>query len=281
VRPILFRLHDSVVFSHAVFILLGTAIALFVSVRAAQRAGRWDQDFLIIVAGGLVGAAVLARYGLVLRYLQDANAPTLRGFLAYGGKSLLGGLAGAYGGVVITKRIIGYRRRTGDLLLPGVALGMAIGRIGCFLAERPGTVSLVPWAVRVPREAVSRIPNCPACVDGLPMHPSFLYESAFLAIAAWLAFRTVRRPVLPAPWMIEGDLFKLFLLAYASFRFFVEFVRGNPVMAFGLSGSQLMVLPSALVLATYFHLRRRGGRPRRPRSPFPEEHRRAARNAPP
>ena len=66
--------------------------------------------------------------------------------------------------------------------------------------------------------------------------------------------------MLPAPWMREGDLFKLFLLAYATFRFFVEFVRGNPVMAFGLSGSQLTVLPSALVLATYFHLRRRGSR---------------------
>jgi phosphatidylglycerol---prolipoprotein diacylglyceryl transferase len=261
VRPILFRLHDSAVYSHWVFILLGTAVALLVSVREARRAGRWDQDLLVIIAGGLVGAALLARYGLVLRYLQDANEPTLRGFLSYGGKSLLGGLAGAYGGVVITKRLIGYRRRTGDLLLPGVALGMAIGRIGCFLAERPGTVTAMPWAVRVPRDAAARIANCPACAAGLPMHPSFLYESAFLALATWMAFRAVRRPALPAPWMREGDLFKLFLLAYATFRFFVELVRGNPVMAFGLSGSQLMVLPSALVLAAYFHVRRRGSRP--------------------
>jgi prolipoprotein diacylglyceryltransferase len=56
--------------------------------------------------------------------------------------------------------------------------------------------------------------------------------------------------------MVEGDLFKLFLLVYAVFRFFVELVRGNPVMGFGLSGSQLMVLPSSIVLAMYF-LRRR------------------------
>jgi phosphatidylglycerol---prolipoprotein diacylglyceryl transferase len=119
----------------------------------------------------------------------------------------------------------------------------------------------MPWAVRVPRDAAARIANCPACAAGLPMHPSFLYESAFLALATWMAFRAVRRPALPAPWMREGDLFKLFLLAYATFRFFVELVRGNPVMAFGLSGSQLMVLPSALVLAAYFHVRRRGSRP--------------------
>ena len=57
--------------------------------------------------------------------------------------------------------------------------------------------------------------------------------------------------------MVEGDLFRTFLLAYALFRFFVEFVRGNPVMAFGLSGSQLTVLPAVLILAAYFLRRRR------------------------
>jgi prolipoprotein diacylglyceryltransferase len=57
---------------------------------------------------------------------------------------------------------------------------------------------------------------------------------------------------LPAAWMQEGDLFKLFLAAYAVVRLVVEQVRGNPVMAFGLSGSQLMVLPAIAALAIYF-----------------------------
>ena len=257
-RPILFWLGDTAVWSHAVFVALGLLIALVVSWRVARRQGRANQELLWIVAGGLVGAALMTRFGLVLRYLQDAAEPSVAGFLRSGGRTLLGGLAGGYAGVVLTKRLIGYRRATGDIFAPGVALGMAVGRIGCFLAERPGTVTAMPWGVRVQPDAAARIPRCAACLSGAPMHPSFLYEILFLLVAAWALFALSRRRRPPAAWMVEGDAFRGFLLAYAVFRFFVELVRGNPAMAFGLSGSQLMVLPSAVVLALYFARRRRG-----------------------
>ena len=259
-RPILLHAGTYVIYSHAVFVVLGVAVALTVSWRMAARVGRADQDFLMIIAGGLVGAAILARYGLVFRYLSQAHDPSFRGFLDYGGKSLLAGLAGAYAGVVITKRLIGYRRQTGDVLIPGAALGIAIGRIGCFLAERPGTVTTLPWGVRVPPDAAARIADCPACVSGAAMHPSFLYEAAFLALASWMLFRIAKRRALPAAWMCEGDIFKAFLLAYGVFRFFVEIVRGSPPMALGMSGSQLTVLPGIVALALYFLRRQRAYR---------------------
>src|SRR5438105_14366699 len=119
---------------------------------------------------------------------------------------------------------------------------MSTARIGCFLAERPGTVSTMPWAVRVPADAAPRIGQCPACLTGTAMHPSFLYEIAFLVLAAWTLFAASRHRRPLAPWMVEGDLFKLFLLAYAVFRFFVEFVCGNPVLVFCLRGSPLLVV---------------------------------------
>jgi phosphatidylglycerol---prolipoprotein diacylglyceryl transferase len=255
-RPILFQIGGTYIWSHQVFVALGLVAALTVSWRIARDRGRADQQLLWIIAGGLVGAAILAKFGLAIRYFQQADEPTLGGLFRSTGRTVLGGLAGGYAGVVLTKRFIGYRRATGDLFAPGVALGMAIGRIGCFLAERPGTVTTVPWAVRVPTDAAPRISRCPECLTGAPMHPSFIYEIAFLGLAAWLLFASSRRRVPPLPWMGEGDQFKLFLLAYAVFRFFVEFVRGNPIMAFGLSGSQLMLLPSSIVLALYFIRRR-------------------------
>ena len=92
------------------------------------------------------------------------------------------------------------------------------------------------------------------------MHPSFLYEAAFLAVAAWMLFRIAKQRTLPAAWMTEGDVFKAFLLAYGVFRFFVEFVRGSPEMALGLSGSQLTVLPGVAALVVYFVRRRRAHR---------------------
>ncbi|HEX4936165.1 MAG TPA: prolipoprotein diacylglyceryl transferase family protein, partial [Gemmatimonadaceae bacterium] len=220
--------------------------------RIARRHRRADQSLLTIVAGGLLVAAIFARYGLLFRYLQEASTPDLDGFLRYGGRTLLGGLAGAYIGVVVTKRLIGYRRHTGDLLAPGVALGIAIGRLGCFLTERPGTPTTLPWGVHVPPDAAARYRDCEACATGAAMHPSFLYESAFLAAAGWWLLRLDTSDKRPAAWMKEGDLFKLFLAAYAVFRLLVERVRGNPVMAFGLSGSQLMVLPAIAALALYF-----------------------------
>lgn len=255
-HPTLLSLGTVVIGSHDVFTVVGIVTALVATWRLASRRGRADQALITVLAGGLLAAAIFARYGLVLRYLQEAPTPDFQGFIRYGGRTLLGGLAGAYLGVVVTKRVIGYRRHTGDLLAPGVALGMAIGRIGCFLTERPGTPTLLPWGVRVPPEAAARYRDCEACATGAAMHPSFLYESAFLALAAWWLFRLDRTGRLPAAWMQEGDAFKLFLIGYATFRLLVEEVRGNPVMAWGLSGSQLMVIPAIVMLAMYFVRRR-------------------------
>lgn len=71
-------------------------------------------------------------------HLDPALNPTLLEAWMFGSRSVLGGLTGAYAGVLIAKRLIGYREKTGDLFAPAVALGMAVGRIGCFLTEAPG-----------------------------------------------------------------------------------------------------------------------------------------------
>lgn len=251
-RPILFTFGNLEVPSHSVFVALGAVVALLASWRIAVRRRRFSPQLIWIAAGGMVGAAFMARFGLAIRYALESGPASLDGLLAYGGQSLLGGLAGAYLGVLFMKRIIGYKQDTGDIFIPGVTLGIAIGRVGCFLAERPGTPTTLPWGVHVPVEWAGRLPDCEGCLTGQAMHPSFLYEAAFLAALAWWMFRASRRTNLPARWMVEGDLFKIFLLSYGSFRFLVEFVRGNPVMALGFTGSQLMVLPAIVALAVYF-----------------------------
>lgn len=263
-HPILVQYKAMVIGTHDAFSLAGSLLALWLSWRIATRERRADGDLLLIMGMGILVGALFGRFGLLGRYLLDASAnasgPTVDGFLQFGGRTLLGGLTGAYLGVVLTKRAIGYRRHTGDLLAPGVALGIGVGRIGCFLSERPGTPTTLPWGMTVSREASANWIGCAGCEQGLPMHPSFLYESVFLLMIGGVLLRWSVRRGLPADWMVEGDLFKCFLLAYATFRFFVEFVRGNPVMAFGLSGSQLMVLPAVVVLTLYFAKRRRTAR---------------------
>lgn len=250
--PVLFHIGVTPIWSHSFFAAIGMLVAITMSWRIAGRRRRDSIELVWIISGGVTGAALMARYGLVLKYILAASSPTLAGFLRYGGASLLGGLAGGYLGVELVKRLIGYRRHTGDLLVPGVALGLAIGRVGCHLAERPGSATTVPWGVHVPLPLAAGVPDCPACLSGVAMHPSFLYESlVLLAAAVWLYPRATGSTPMPA-WMREGDLFKLFLLTYAGARFLLEYTRGNPPMLFGLSGSQVTVLAAVVPLSIHF-----------------------------
>ncbi|MDA0631868.1 prolipoprotein diacylglyceryl transferase [Nonomuraea sp. MCN248] len=217
---------------HEIFVGLGVAVASVVFFLEARRRGALHEQSLIAVTGALVGGAIGMR---LAGWLETFD---LRHLWLYGSRSVLGGLTGAYLGVLVAKRIIGYRERTGDLFAPAVALGMAVGRIGCHLTEAPGRPTGLPWGIHAPAST----PDCPGCLAGQAMHPSFLYEIVFdlVAFAAlvWARGRLTR----------PGELFTLYVAAYAGFRFLVEFTRANDVLWLGLTGPQCFLLPGMLLL---------------------------------
>src|SRR5262249_25159120 len=149
---------------------------------------------------------ICARVGTGWRYVAETGDTTFGGILARGGRSILGGLAGAYIGAHLSKRLVGYTRSTGDLFAPAVALAMAIGRVGCLLSEQIGTPTSLPWGVRLDAETLARIPNCPYCAPGAALHPSFVYEIAF-HLAMFGGLMWYLRPRVT----VEGDLFKIYL----------------------------------------------------------------------
>lgn len=246
--PVLFTAGAVEVGTHDVFVLLGVAVAAgWFVLECRRRAALGDPRLWWIVGGALVGGGLFARLSTAVRYARDAEDPSLPGLLLYGGKSLLGGLVGAYVGALVAKRLVGYRSRTGDLFASAVVLGLAVGRVGCFLTEQVGTPTSLPWGVSVSPDVAARLPGCSAaCRAGQPMHPSFLYEIAFLlalfAALVWLRGRVG----------VPGELFKIFLVAYGTGRFLLEFVRGNPVFTWGLTGSQLFLLVTLPVGYLYF-----------------------------
>jgi phosphatidylglycerol---prolipoprotein diacylglyceryl transferase len=251
-HPILFAVGPLAVPSHDAFILLGVLVAAALFRHEAMRRGTWgDERMLWIVAGTLLCGAAGAKLATAWHYVAATGDASLGGILVRGGRSILGGLSGAYVGAVLAKRLVGYRRHTGDLFAPAVACGMAIGRVGCLLSEPPGTPTSLPWAIRLTPVQAAAIPACPAWCATAPMHPSFVYEIAF-HLAAFAALWWWLRPRV----RVEGDLFKLYLLGYAVFRFLVEFVRGNEVVWLGLTRSQLFLVPSSALLAGYFARRR-------------------------
>jgi prolipoprotein diacylglyceryltransferase len=90
-----------------------------------------------------------------------------------------------------------------------VAAGISISRIGCFLTGlsdgTSGIATSLPWGVDFG--------------DGIPRHPTQLYEIAFVALLSLLV-------ALVAPRLrLIGDAFKIFLLGYLSFRVLVDFLK--------------------------------------------------------
>ncbi len=244
--PFLVRIGPVALPTHEFFIAVGVAVAALVFVLEARRRGELDDRMVWILIGAMIGGALFAKVSTAWRYLQAEPDPSLAGIWLHGGRSVLGGLAGAYVGVEVTKRLVGYRRSTGDLFAPAVAIGMAVGRIGCFLTEQVGTATTLPWGLSVDAAVAARIPMCPGCVAGTPMHPSYLYEIAFHGVMFLVLWRMRDR------WSVRGQSFKVYLLAYGVFRFALEFVRGNPVMWLGLTGSQLFLLATVPLLVAYF-----------------------------
>lgn len=212
------------------------AIGVFL---AGLRGRYFDERIWGVVAGALAGGAILARLGTWLQHLNPAANAGLLEQWAYGSRSILSGLVGAYAGALIGKRVTGLKISTGDLFAAPVALGMAIGRVGCLLTELPGTPTGLSLGVTLTPIDALRVGGVP----GVPLHPSFFYEIAFHLVAFGLLVRYRDRFAQP------GALFALYLLGYAGFRFAVEFVRGNEVVALGLTRPQWFLLACAPLAA--------------------------------
>lgn len=218
--------------THDALVGAGLVVAVAVFGFEKRRRAVTDERLWVVVALALAWGAVFARLGTWVQHVDLSQNDALAQHWLYGSRSILGGLTGAYLGALFGKRVTGYRERTGALFAPAVAAGMAIGRLGCMLTESPGTATGQAWGV-VLNKTDAALVGAPADV---PLHPSFLYEIAFHALAFALIWRFRDELAKPA------GLFTLYLGAYAVFRFLVEFVRDNEVAWAGLTRPQLFLL---------------------------------------
>ncbi len=257
--PVLVEFGPLTLFTHDVFTVLGVLAGLALYYRALRRDRVLDSRIVLISLAALAGGAIGARLITSWEVLDEVVAAELpiTYVITHGPRSIIGGLAGGYLAIVLSKRALGYTLSTGDYYAAAIPLALMIGRIGCFLSELPlGTPTDLPWGMTVSPDAAAAFPRCPGC-DG-PMHPSMLYEIGFQALAFGLIFR--RGPMLP----VRGDTLKAYRLAYGLFRFGVEFVRGNEAQAFGLTGPQIVLIPLVGLLVLHFVRRVRSGAYRLP-----------------
>lgn len=186
-----------------------------------------DWAYEIIFAaliGGVVGARV---YYLIQNYNQVkhdliGNAFSGSGLVWYGG---------AIGGAIAVVAWMRWRRALSlwmlDLCAVALALGYAIGRIGCQVSGDGdyGIRSDLPWAMGYPHGTVPTAP-------GVEVQPTPIYETVAMALIAYALWR-LRDRVRP------GVVFALYLLLSGLERFLVEFVRRNHEVLAGLTAPQL------------------------------------------
>ena len=260
--PVVAQVGPVTLYTHDLFTVAGILAGLALYYRALRRDRVLDRRIVLISLAAILGGALGARIITSWEVIDEVTAAELplTYVITHGPRSIIGGLAGAYLAIVLSKRALGYTLSTGDYYAAAIPLALAIGRVGCFLAELPlGTPTDLPWGMTVPPEAAAAFPRCPGC-DG-PMHPSMLYEIGFHLGA--FALITARGPLLP----IRGDTLKAYLLAYGLFRFGVEFVRGNEVQAWGLTGPQIVLIPLIGLLMFHFVRQLRTGAYSVPRPP--------------
>ncbi len=209
--PVLFRIGSFEITSFGVMVALGALAGLWVFRRELTRAGL-PEAALDAAVYGLVGGLLGAKLLYVFEHLEESSFFSL--FLDRGGMSWFGGFVGGL--------LAGYwtiRAKRWPLVpvlaaaTPALAVGQMLGRVGCFLVgDDYGKPTSLPWGVAFPR--------------GLPptferVHPTQLYEAAFLAVLAWILIRWRRAGV--ADRVVLG---RYFVLA-GVFRFLLEFVRVN------------------------------------------------------
>lgn len=263
-RPILLEIGALPIRSYGVMMAVSFVVGIWLARRRARAHGL-SPDLIIDLAFVVIIASILgARATYVAVHWQHFSLD-----LAGIPRIWDGGLT-QYGGIVLgmVAGVLFFRRRGvdpwlgSDIATPSLALGIAIGRIGCFLNGCCfGKPCSLPWAVTFPPDSIAG-----HHFPGASIHPTQIYASlAALAIFFILLAVEKRKP-------FHGFLLGLFILLLSAARFAIDPIRYYEPMSmaieidrFQLSSNQLMglaLIGAAMLFMTYLSRKNRVRRPR-------------------
>jgi len=227
--PLVFSIGPIEITGYGLMMMVGFLTGGWAIQRELRRRGlneEYTSDIVVAaVIGGIIGAKLW--YAVLTR---DPGALFSRsGLVWYGG--FIGGAAAVYLNG-LHKRV--PTRITCDLVAPALAVGYALGRIGCFLVQDDyGIPTSLPWGMKFPEGLPPStalrlnsdygipIPDGVNPLEVLAVHPTQLYEAAAMLVAFWALWR-FRTHVRAAGW-----LFGAYLLFAGTERFLIEFIRAK------------------------------------------------------
>jgi phosphatidylglycerol:prolipoprotein diacylglycerol transferase len=258
VFPRLFQIGHFGIPTYGVLVATGVLVGLWISVRNSVRQGikaenAWDFGIALVLAG-IVGAKVLYiildwrsghMYGQNLREIFTLDTLQAGGVFS-------GGLVAAF---VVAAWFLRKHHMpalaTLDAFAPGLAMGHAIGRLGCFAAGCCyGKPTHHFWGVTFTNPLAGQLVGTPL---GEALEPTQLFESAVeLGIFLLLTWMFKRKK-------FDGQIFGAYLFLYGTARFFIEFLRDDPgrgsVFGGALSGTQLIAMGLVLAGGLIWYLR--------------------------
>lgn len=242
--PELFRIGNFPITTYGIFLAVGMLVALYVASRLAARDGLpreriYDLGLWTLI-GGLLGSKLL------MLLVEDNVQVFSLDFLRSGGV-YYGGLIGGFLAVAVL--VYFYKLpfwKVADAFAPGVALGQAFGRQGCFAAGCCwGKPTDLWWGVHFTEQGheYTGVPMYGPGGSDLFLHPTQLIESFTMLVVFGLLVLLHRRK------KFDGQVLIAYGIIYSIFRFSIEFIRDDPrgdlfglTTMSGLSTSQIVSL---------------------------------------
>ncbi len=216
-HPVLFRIGPVTIYTYGVFVatgfLLGVALAIRQSKKEGLKPGLISDISFYILLSAIIGSRL---FYVILNPDYFIKNPLSIIKIWEGGLVFYGGLIAAIiTGIIFIRKHNLSLWQVADIFAPSIAIGHAIGRIGCFFAGCcHGKPADLPWAVTFHDPAS-------LAITGIPLHPVQLYESIGEFINFLILILLRRRP------HFRGELFWTYVILYSILRFFVEFFRGD------------------------------------------------------
>lgn len=216
-HPIAFEFGSLTIHWYGVMVALAFVAGIWTATRRCPKDGLRPEAIADLgpwlIVAGLLGGRML----YVITYWKEsfAGKPWWEVFMIqHGGLVFYGGLIGA---VVTAVLYIKCKKlpmmKVADAMAPSVALGHVFGRIGCLMNGCCyGSACALPWAIHFPKEHET---------GGLGVHPTQLYEAGLNLVLYLVLEKLYPRK------RFDGQIFGLYLVAYAVLRVVVELFRGD------------------------------------------------------
>ena len=210
---------------YGIFIALAMLIASAFVLKKGKAMGLVEDDLMDLIIWVLPSAIIGARIYYVLFYDLNYYISTPMEILNLraGGLAIHGGvIGGVLAGYFVTKRKKMPFVKLADIVAPVLILGQAIGRWGNFFnGEAHGGPTNLPWGI---------------LVDGVRVHPTFLYESIWDFIIFVFLMRILNKK------HFDSQVLSLYLILYSVGRFFIEGLRTDSLMIGPLRVAQVISL---------------------------------------